>query len=285
MAAGGGGNDAATTTTVPVAVNPTTTATAPPRSRPLRRRPRSSPAPRATRKLAGRGHADRGGGPELCSSLERGREGVDPIRRQRRRRRDRVPAGATQGIAGRVASGNLRDRLARRHGSRADVSRGGGMDVARRSSCVRRPLPVRQSVQLRFRPAVAVRSVPARQPDPRHLPARGGREEVAVGRPDVRARREAGPAAQHHLAGHELAVVLAELAFQRTEARDRAGRRSPSTPRRRRTSGRERRPSAAARGPRGERAGLHEVAFDGTARRPPPPTPLPWAAARPAQRA
>src|ERR1700730_278407 len=60
---------------------------------------------------------------------------------------------------------------------------------------------------------------PAREAQARHLPARGGREEITVGRPDVRARGQARAAPQNHLARHELTVVLAQIAFQGTEAR------------------------------------------------------------------
>src|SRR5271163_381670 len=42
------------------------------------------------------------------------------------------------------------------------------------------------------------------------LPARARREEVAIGRADVGGRGDAGATAQNDLAGHELAVVLAE---------------------------------------------------------------------------
>src|SRR4051812_2304706 len=45
--------------------------------------------------------------------------------------------------------------------------------------------------------------------NPRELPACAGREEVAIGGAAVPARRRAAGALQHELAGHELAVVLA----------------------------------------------------------------------------
>src|SRR5690348_7926912 len=47
------------------------------------------------------------------------------------------------------------------------------------------------------------------------LPARRGREEVAVARAQVRLRTRAAAAAQHALAAHELAVVFAERAGPR----------------------------------------------------------------------
>ena len=71
------------------------------------------------------------------------------------------------------------------------------------------------------------------QPDAAELPARVGIEEVAVGGADVGARRGAGAAAQHDLVAHELAVVLAERAGRRREARVGRRRRWGSTPRRR----------------------------------------------------
>src|SRR5690349_12147448 len=56
-----------------------------------------------------------------------------------------------------------------------------------------------------------------REPDPGELPPRVRGEEVAVRRADVPLRRRAGAAAQHHLPGHELAIVFAERARQRHE--------------------------------------------------------------------
>src|SRR5262245_50719964 len=46
------------------------------------------------------------------------------------------------------------------------------------------------------------------EPDSRKLPARFRGKEVTVGGADVRLRRNAGAAAEDHLATHELAVVL-----------------------------------------------------------------------------
>ena len=58
-----------------------------------------------------------------------------------------------------------------------------------------------------------------RQPDAGKLPARLRRKEVAVAGADVPRRRDARSAAQNHLPAHELAVVLAQRAVQRTKAR------------------------------------------------------------------
>src|SRR5664280_3221392 len=44
-----------------------------------------------------------------------------------------------------------------------------------------------------------------------------GRKEVPIGRSNVRLRRRAGSAAQHHLIAHELAVVLANRSLGRLE--------------------------------------------------------------------
>src|SRR5664280_2284043 len=44
-----------------------------------------------------------------------------------------------------------------------------------------------------------------------------GRKEVPIGRSNVRLRRRAGSAAQHHLIAHELAVVLADRSLGRLE--------------------------------------------------------------------
>ena len=78
----------------------------------------------------------------------------------------------------------------------------------------------------------------ARQPETAELPACVGREEIAVGRADVRARGRAGAAAQHVLVAHEFAVVLADRAGRRRDNRGRARRRSASIPRRRRRAAR-----------------------------------------------
>src|SRR5689334_1160215 len=58
--------------------------------------------------------------------------------------------------------------------------------------------------------------------NPRELPARGGREEVAIGSAAVSARCRAARALQHELAAHELAVVLADRTFGWREARVRS---------------------------------------------------------------
>src|SRR5690606_10245618 len=50
------------------------------------------------------------------------------------------------------------------------------------------------------------------------LPAHGGVEEVAIGGAHVVFRRGATAATQHHLPGHELAVVLTQAAAQRPKA-------------------------------------------------------------------
>ena len=68
-------------------------------------------------------------------------------------------------------------------------------------------------------PPIALDSSILGEPDSRELPARVGGEEVAVGRPDVRARRGARAAAEHVLVAHELAVVFAQGTGQRPIAR------------------------------------------------------------------
>lgn len=69
---------------------------------------------------------------------------------------------------------------------------------------------------VRFEPRPAS-GVP-RQPYSGKLPARLGREEIAVAGPDVAARRDAGAAAQHVLIAHEFAVVFSHRAAVRAEA-------------------------------------------------------------------
>src|ERR1700679_3899800 len=51
------------------------------------------------------------------------------------------------------------------------------------------------------------------------LPAGRGREKITVARANVGGRSHHRTAAQHHLVAHELAVVLAEGAGERVEAR------------------------------------------------------------------
>uniref|UniRef100_A0A0N4Z3F5 DUF4157 domain-containing protein n=1 Tax=Parastrongyloides trichosuri TaxID=131310 RepID=A0A0N4Z3F5_PARTI len=57
-----------------------------------------------------------------------------------------------------------------------------------------------------------------RQPHAGEGPSLVRIEEVAIGRPRVARRSGEGAAAQHHLIGHELAVVLGRRAFGRTKA-------------------------------------------------------------------
>src|SRR5579863_846108 len=57
------------------------------------------------------------------------------------------------------------------------------------------------------------------KPDAGKLPTRFGRKEVAIRSPDVGRGRDAGTAAQDKLAAHELAVIFAQRAGQRTESR------------------------------------------------------------------
>src|SRR3546814_15127839 len=62
------------------------------------------------------------------------------------------------------------------------------------------------------------------------LPARMGWKEISISRPDVTGGCHAGAAAQHELAGHELAVGFADRAGCRPEAwirRERAARPLP----------------------------------------------------------
>src|SRR5512144_282634 len=59
----------------------------------------------------------------------------------------------------------------------------------------------------------------AREAETGKLPARCRREEISVGRANVRARRDAGAATQYVLIAHEFSVVLADRAGGRTEAR------------------------------------------------------------------
>ena len=91
------------------------------------------------------------------------------------------------------------------------------------------------------------------QPQPAEGPARAGREEVAVGGTDVPGRRGAAPAAQHVLAHHELAVVLADGARSGPEPRvGRVGARGPLPGVAEDAVGRDRRPWV---GRAGRRAG------------------------------
>src|SRR5690348_2621389 len=53
-----------------------------------------------------------------------------------------------------------------------------------------------------------------RKSDSAELPARRRWEEVAIGRADMIARRDARPTTQDHLPYHELAVVFRDRAFQ-----------------------------------------------------------------------
>src|SRR6185369_17789724 len=69
-----------------------------------------------------------------------------------------------------------------------------------------RPTPTTCSTRPDSRRAIAGEA------QPRELPARLRREEVAIGRADVRSRRHARAAAQHVLPAHELAVVFADSA-------------------------------------------------------------------------
>src|SRR3546814_14853506 len=65
------------------------------------------------------------------------------------------------------------------------------------------------------------------------LPARMGWKEISISRPDVTGGCHAGAAAQHELAGHELAVVFADRAGCRPEAwlrPERAARPLPDLP-------------------------------------------------------
>src|ERR1700722_19392425 len=59
----------------------------------------------------------------------------------------------------------------------------------------------------------------SRESQPRELPPCIGGEEIPVARAHVIGRRRARPAAQNELSGHELAVVFADCAFRRLEAR------------------------------------------------------------------
>src|SRR2546423_7881257 len=70
-----------------------------------------------------------------------------------------------------------------------------------------------------------------REPDARELPARVRREEVAIRRAYVPARRRARAAAQDELVAHELAVVFAERAREGHEARIRPVRARRPLPR------------------------------------------------------
>ena len=48
------------------------------------------------------------------------------------------------------------------------------------------------------------------KPKPAELPARRWIEEISIARAGMSGRRRMGTAAQHHLADHELAIVLAD---------------------------------------------------------------------------
>src|SRR5689334_5842404 len=67
-------------------------------------------------------------------------------------------------------------------------------------------------------PSVAPVAI-ARQAKAGKLPACGSRKEIPVARPNVRAWRDSGPAAQHVLVAHEFAVVLADRTRRRPVAR------------------------------------------------------------------
>src|SRR5690606_21053853 len=56
------------------------------------------------------------------------------------------------------------------------------------------------------------------QAQPGELPAHGRLEKVAISGADMALRGGTTAAAQDHLPGHELAVVLAQAAFERAEA-------------------------------------------------------------------
>ena len=71
-------------------------------------------------------------------------------------------------------------------------------------------------------------------------PPAAGREEIAIGDANVRKRGDARATAQHHLAAHELAVVLTDCARCRLRSVDRGGRRWPSIATRHRTPARAR---------------------------------------------
>src|SRR5689334_440969 len=62
------------------------------------------------------------------------------------------------------------------------------------------------------------RSSVASKAKPRELPARGGREEVAIGGAAVPARGRAARSLQHELPAHKLAVIFADCACRRSEA-------------------------------------------------------------------
>ena len=117
----------------------------------------------------------------ISSNSSRARVVVEPLRRQRARLRRRGRGGRRRRSA---ADGPVRveqhrdDRLAGGHRARRPVG----------------------------------------EADPGQRPPRPGREEVAVGRAGVARRGERAAAAQHHLVGHELAVVLADGAGGRVEA-------------------------------------------------------------------
>ena len=89
-------------------------------------------------------------------------------------------------------------------------------------------------------------------------PAGAGREEVAIGGTHVARGRDAASAAEHVLAHHELAVVLADRTGRRRGTPDTGSRRSTSTPRRpRRSRSWSRR--AGVRRPVGEDVVIQEV--------------------------
>src|SRR5690242_11272845 len=68
------------------------------------------------------------------------------------------------------------------------------------------------------RKAGSAASIVSGKPQPRKLPARRRRKEIAIGCPAVTTRRGAAGALQHELPAHELAVVLADRALGGLEA-------------------------------------------------------------------
>src|SRR5262245_19864595 len=69
-----------------------------------------------------------------------------------------------------------------------------------------------------------------RQAEPRELPTRVRREEIAVARAEVSRRGHARAASQNELPGHELAIVHADRAVDRAEARVRRERAARPLP-------------------------------------------------------
>src|SRR5690606_7646531 len=130
---------------------------------------------------------------------------------------------------------------------RRTIARGSPLAAARALPALRRETPWRR-LPRRIRPAQDPSAPPSkvlRQPEAGELPLLVRVEEVPVARPRVAARRRAAGPLEHPLSRHELAVVLADRARRRLEARiGQVGGASelPAVAEQRRPAARQRRP-------------------------------------------